>query len=297
VTRDHRRNIAGVLSTPTVRSREVRLADYPASAVFGPRRLRDFEFVWVLRGSARWTIADSGAEFLLRPGVLALASVGTTDSYRWDPDRPSTHAYVHFELTGHDHETGVLSWPEVRSMAELPVLDGCCRYLLQLAGDPSRAAVDRRNQVIEMMLDIFVNGPVPTAEPTAPDFMIMIADHVRSVWDADGIRAIGVEELAATLHVSAGHLHRLFRDHLGVGPGRALELVRLSRAAEALVRSTATIAEIANLTGFANPYHFSRRFRLTYGVAPGGYRSSDDRIDPLAPLQDSNLLPLSYRLG
>jgi transcriptional regulator GlxA family with amidase domain len=74
-------------------------------------------------------------------------------------------------------------------------------------------------------------------------------------------------------------------------------LVRLSRAAEALVRSTATIAEIAHLTGFANPYHFSRRFRLTYGVAPGGYRSSDDRPDPLAPLQDSGLLPLSYRLG
>jgi AraC-like DNA-binding protein len=286
-----------VLSTPTVHSREVRLADYPASAVFGPRRLRDFEFVWVLRGSARWTIADSGAEFLLRPGVLALSSIGTTDSYHWDPDRPSTHAYVHFESGCHDHLPGTLSWPVVRSMTELPVLDGCCRYLLQLAGDPSRAAVDRRNQVIAMMLDIFVHGPVPAAEPSAPEFLITVADHVRSVWDTDGIRAIGVEELAATLHVSPGHLHRLFRDHLGVGPGRALELVRLSRAAEALVRSTATIAEIAHLTGFANPYHFSRRFRLTYGVAPGGYRRSADRPDPLAPLQDSGLLPLSYRLG
>lgn len=277
----------------------MRLADYPTSAVFGPRRMRDFEFVWILRGSARWSITDDGSEHLLRPGTLSLARIGITDSYHWDPERPSTHAYVHFEL---DHDRlgplpDPVGWPTTRSMAELPVLDGCCRYLLQLAGDPTPAAVRRRDQLIAMMLDIFVNGPVPAVDPQVPDFMIGVADHVRAVWDTDGIRPIGVEELAAALHVSPGHLHRLFRDHLGVGPGRALELLRLARAAEALLRSTATIAEIAHLTGFANPYHFSRRFRQTYGTAPGGYRSSDRRADPLAPLQDSGLLSLSYRLG
>jgi AraC-like DNA-binding protein len=286
----------------------VRLADYPVSAVYGPRRLVDYEFVWILRGSAVWRITEDAAagmpaaaqEHVLRPGTLALARPGTTDSYRWDAERPSTHAYVHFQLaegpalTGCDDHQG---WPVIRSMALLPVLDGSCRYLLQLAGDPSADAAARRDELISLMVDIFVHGPLPAAEPELPHFMIAVADRVRADWDSRGIRPIGVESLASSVGLSAGHLHRLFRDHVGLGPGHALELVRLSRAAEALQRSNASIAEIAELTGFANPYHFSRRFRRAYGQPPGMYRQAEHHLDPLAPLQDRNLLALSYRLG
>jgi AraC-like DNA-binding protein len=236
----------------------------------------------------------------LRPGTLALARAGTVDSYQWDAGVPSTHAYVHFRLGERPAHPGCpdhQEWPAVRSMTLLPVLDGCCRYLLQLAGDPSSAAAVRRDELITLMVDIFLHGPLPAAEPELPHFMITVADRVRADWDTHGIRPIGVEALAAAVGLSAGHLHRLFRDHVGLGPGHALELVRLARAAEALQRSNASIAEIAELTGFANPYHFSRRFRRAYGQPPGTYRHADHHVDPLAPLQQCNLLALSYRLG
>ncbi len=296
---------------PAAEAGPVRLADYPASAVYGPRPMIDYEFVWLLRGSAVWTItenvgpqAGSTHQHLLRPGVLALARAGTTDCYRWDPTGPSTHAYVHFRLTDgpvpdhrHPDTDDGSACPAVQNLTRLPVLDGCCRYLLALAADPSPQAATRRAGLVALMLDVFLHGPVPATGPELPDIMVTVADRIRADWDVHGIRPIAVETLAAGVGVSAGHLHRLFRTHLGLGPGHALELIRLSRAAEALLRSNAGIAEIAELTGFANPYHFSRRFRRAYGSPPGSYRQDEHRLDPLAPLPQPQLLALSYRLG
>ncbi|QGN31871.1 helix-turn-helix domain-containing protein [Microlunatus sp. Gsoil 973] len=269
------------------------LADYPPAAIFGPRLMHDYEFVWLLRGSALWSIDDD--QHLLRPGTLALGRPGVVDCYRWDSEQPSTHAYVHFGLTGVDQLPD--RWPAVRSLVTLPVLDGMCRYLLQLAGDPSPESAARRDQLLGLMVEIFVAGPVPRGEAVLPQVMITIAGRVRSDWDRYGIRQLGVDVLAAAGGVSAGHLHRLFRDQFGVGPGRALELIRLARAATTLRRSSASIAEVSALTGFANPYHFSRRFSAVYGEPPGRYRQAEDPIDPLAPLQDTGLLQLSYLLG
>lgn len=290
----------------SVTSGSVRLADYPPGGMFGPRLLTDYEFVWVIRGSARLTITESGSDgaeqvqrdYLLHPGMLALSPRGATDSYYWDERQPSTHAYVHFRIVESSPEQ---SWPVVRSMSALPVLDGCCRYLLQLAGDPSSAAATRRDQVIAMMADIFINGPTlgAAADPSLPDFMIAVADFVRRTWDVDGMLPVEVEDLAAAASVSPRHLFRLFRSRLGIGPVRALELIRLSRAAETLRRSNATLSEVAGLTGFANQYHFSRRFSSVYGIPPGSYRAGDDhdRCDPLAPLHEHGLLALGYRVS
>jgi len=271
----------------------VLLADYPPGATFGPRRMRDYEFVWLLRGSAVWTVDDDRQ--LLRPGMLALAQPGVVDHYQWDQEHASTHAYVHFGLTGVDH---LPHCPTVRSFAALPVLDGICHYLLQLAGDRSAESAARRDQLLELMVDIFVSGPVPSSGHAGlPQIVITIADRVRMDWDRHGIRPLSVDTLAGFAGVSNGHVHRVFREHVGLAPGRSLELIRLARAATTLRRSSASIAEVSALTGFANPYHFSRRFSSAYAMPPGRYRQADEVVDPLTPLQDSGLLQLSYLLG
>src|SRR5690348_6548589 len=80
----------------------VKLADYQAGDTFGPRRLSDFEFVWLVAGSATWTHSPADGlppvESRLGVGDLALARIGAVDSYQWDPIQTSRHAYVHFSL-------------------------------------------------------------------------------------------------------------------------------------------------------------------------------------------------------
>jgi AraC family transcriptional regulator len=48
----------------------------------------------------------------------------------------------------------------------------------------------------------------------------------------------------------------------------AFELLRLARAATLLVRSNLSVAAVAHACGFANPYHFSRRFTAATASRP-----------------------------
>jgi len=83
---------------------------------------------------------------------------------------------------------------------------------------------------------------------------------------------------------------RLFRHHYGIGPVAAFELLRLARAATLLVRSSLSVAAVAHDCGFANPYHFSRRFHRVYGQPPGRYRHASPRLQPTEPLAQAGLL-------
>lgn len=98
--------------------------------------------------------------------------------------------------------------------------------------------------------------------------------------------------MADAARVSSGHLSREFRAEFSVSPASALELVRLGRAAIALQRSTLHLEDIAREAGFTNPYHFSKRFSVAYGLPPGRYRRAAMLDDPLAPLTTAGLLAL-----
>jgi AraC family transcriptional regulator len=227
---------------------------------------------------------------VLRPGTLALATTGIIDSYHWDDNQLSTHAYVHFRIREPGDLDGQPSWPAVRSLSRSPVLAGLCSYLLELGGQESAAARSRSDQMIGVLLDLFVCGPLETAQVRLHPHLVAAQQYARSAWLAAGPRLIGVEELAAAVSVSVGHLFRLFRREYGCGPARALELVRLARSAVALQRSNASIAEIARREGFANAYHFSRRFSFAYGRPPGAYRALGPGPEPLEPVRKSGLV-------
>lgn len=266
------------------------IADYDPGAVFGPRALADFEFVWMVHGSADWIV--DGRPIHLRPGTLSLASPSSTDAYRWDPERPVRHAYVHFVLLDQPATEVVRGWPRTRSVAETPVLGSLCDYLIALGSSGDMAAGRRTNAVLALLLDIFLAGPLPALTQALPPVVVAAAEHVRRDWSRSGMRIIEVGELAEAAHVSSGHLFRLFRELGPNGPTRALELVRLSRAAVALQRSNASLSEIAARCGFANAYHFSRRFSRSYGMPPGRFRAAERMLDPMLPVQEAGLLPL-----
>jgi AraC-like DNA-binding protein len=278
------------------------LADYPVGSVFGPRTLHNCEFIWVVSGSARWTWQRSGAvgEVVLRPGMLALATTRMRDRLQWDTERRSRHGYLHFDVTttGDADSDGDLPepdrWPTVRNLSTTPVLRELCSYLEELATMADPGADARNTEVLDLLLKIFVAGPF--RDPAALDeHLTAVVDHVRRGW-TDGPRIVSIEELCDATGLSAGHLHRIFRQRYGCGPIRSLELIRLARAAVALQRSNQTLADVASRCGFANAYHFSRRFTGTYGIRPGRYRRQEDARDPYDPLRTAGLLPFAQAL-
>jgi len=83
---------------------------------------------------------------------------------------------------------------------------------------------------------------------------------------------ISLAELAGVLEMSRSSFCRAFRISTGVSAHRWLLLRRCDRAEEYLRATALPLAEIAQLTGFADQAHFSRMFRRFEGVSPAAWR-------------------------
>lgn len=289
-------------SPPTVVSQGVLTAEYAPGAFYGPRTLHDFEFVWLLAGSATWRIFQPGHRpgastvHQLRPGMLALSQAGQRDHYAWDPAQLSRHSYVHF----HVHDYGGLppaqDWPTVRWLSDSAALEGLTNYLVELSSLAGRDAQQRCDQVLGLLVDVFVTGPFPVSEGDESQRTAAVVRYLEQVWSGGIMRNIPVTELAQATHVSSRQLFRLFEENYSSSPARTIELLRLARAAVLLQRSNLTIKQVAARTGFANPYHFSARFARTYDRPPGAFRAQPDAPDPLGPVRLPRLLRLAQHV-
>lgn len=276
-----------LIVTPASASSLTQIASYPPGARFGPRRLHDFEFVWVLSGGGVWRSDQFPGEPQDRAiGLrqLVLARKGATDSYAWSPDRSSSHAFIHFEAHDLSRFPAPEDWPSMRPMSPGSVLSGVCGYLIELAGDGSSESAARTDDMLRLLLDLFIRGPFPVDITLKWNPRIVpLLDRVRDEWRDRGMRIIENSVLASWAGVSAGYLARMFKENIGTTPAALLETARLARAATVLERSNSSMTEIAAWTGFADPYHFSHRFAKLYGVPPGRYRNAPEKVLPLGP--------------
>ncbi|OBJ54907.1 AraC family transcriptional regulator [Mycobacterium sp. 1423905.2] len=82
---------------------------------------------------------------------------------------------------------------------------------------------------------------------------------------------IGVNDVAAAVHLTPRAVQYLFRQQLDTTPTEYLRRVRLHRAHQALLgadRSTATVGDIAQRWGFTHTGRFAVLYRQTYGQSP-----------------------------
>ncbi len=81
-----------------------------------------------------------------------------------------------------------------------------------------------------------------------------------------------VDELAKTINVSKSHFHRLVLTYYQLSPIGMLTEMRMKRAKELLLHTDYPIKLISELTGYNNPYSFSKAFKRQTGISPGGIR-------------------------
>ncbi|SEU47211.1 helix-turn-helix transcriptional regulator [Nonomuraea wenchangensis] len=269
------------------------VADYPPGSAFGPREARSYQFVWLLRGSATWVWDD--VLLPLVPGKLLLIRPGMRDSFRWDPRTMTRHAYVHFTLDGH----GRPDWPLVRDLTgRHDPMGALCRYLLWLGSECPPGWRAQAGETLRLLVLTFLAGPSPVElTPAAlPEPVVEMMHAVREHW-ADGVaRPIPMRQLAAAAQVSASTLCRMFRRRFGIGPVAAIELLRLTRAEPLLWQSNLSMQAIAVQCGFADAYHFSRRFRAIYRMAPTTFRVTAPENAPPSPVESGGLAALQSLL-
>lgn len=261
---------------------------YPPGATFGPRRLGDHEFLWIMEGGAVAHYDDWAEQ--TPPGAILLGRPGMTDYYEWAARTRTVHAYIHFDFDPPGAPwPPPATWPLARMAPADDVLRPLFRYALAAVSmaEPMRSTL--LAPCIELMVRSFVAGNLGlAAEPRAelPQPVEKAFDLIRDAARRDPAPAITLADLARAAHVSAEHLCRLFRRSLDMGPLECLRLARLERAAALIGRSNLTFKEIAAATGFANPFHFSTAFKTAYGLPPREYRAAirENRPVRLSPL-------------
>lgn len=243
------------------------VATYPPGATFGPRAMRDFEFVWMIEGDAeyRWgeqtVAAPEGAMVLCRPGV--------TDFFQWDQRRRTRHGYFHFNVNAVPGDWPEKNaWPLVRATTEGDVLRALFRHLISRGGFGDASL---RMLAMKLMMTAFVLGQhdaVDVPRDALPAPVEAALAYMHATLDKNPSTPIDLNDLANAALVSREHLCRLFAASTGRSPVETVRLARLDRVAVLLSRSNYSVKEIADICGFANAFHLSRAIKNAFGRSP-----------------------------
>ena len=77
--------------------------------------------------------------------------------------------------------------------------------------------------------------------------------------------------MAERVSMSPSRFYELYRRIFGISPQKDLQNVRIEHAKRLLVQKNYTVSRVAEMTGYASPYHFIRQFKRICGVSPGKY--------------------------
>lgn len=75
-------------------------------------------------------------------------------------------------------------------------------------------------------------------------------------------------QAAEHCNIAPEYMCRLFRKFARQTPYQLLVRLKMGRAAELLLHSDLLIKDVADMVGFADPYHFSKVFKKVHGVSP-----------------------------
>ncbi len=90
-----------------------------------------------------------------------------------------------------------------------------------------------------------------------------------------GLRAsVTVKDLAQAAQMSASHFNRMFKRYTGYSPMDYLRALRVQKARELLADPGLSIKQVAGLSGFGDPFVFSKTFRRVDGLTPSAYREA-----------------------
>ncbi|MEO6702323.1 MAG: helix-turn-helix transcriptional regulator [Jatrophihabitantaceae bacterium] len=110
---------------------------------------------------------------------------------------------------------------------------------------------------------------------------------ITTMWDRYH-EPLTLAEMADTAIFSRFYFSRIFRSVTGTSPGRFLTAIRLYKAKNLLLQTSASVTEVSYLVGYNSPGTFSSRFTRSIGMSPGQFRELS-RVGIAAP----SALPMS----
>lgn len=86
------------------------------------------------------------------------------------------------------------------------------------------------------------------------------------------LRLRTLQQIAKECHVNNAYLCRLFRRYDNQTPYQYLLRLKMNHAAERLHQPETLVKQVAEESGFTDPFHFSRVFTSVFGLSPNRFR-------------------------
>jgi AraC-like DNA-binding protein len=244
---------------------------YSKGGSFGPRRQLDFQLVVIHEGFLSLTLDRDVIEVPEGHGILL--SPGHLEHFHFARHRETRHSWV---AVGVDLITANLRRQLQSNPGPLPFLGRMAR-LLDLARYDSVAPtesdllhVSACESLGVTILCEFASAARDRRKATRPSETVL--------WRMDRFLAesyaapLDLNDIAHAVGVSRQHLLKLCRMAKRPTPMEQLYVRRLDMASDLLLHTGFSIAEIADQTGFLNPFHLSRRFKERTGKSPSAWR-------------------------
>lgn len=114
---------------------------------------------------------------------------------------------------------------------------------------------------------------VARADETARPLPPLVAEAVAAI-RRNYMALYGVEELSEQLGVTKSHLVRVFKQEIGIPPGKYLTNVRIEAVKALLLSDEYNLEMIAGLTGFSGANYLCRVFKREVGLSPAAWRTA-----------------------
>ena len=238
-----------------------------------PRKKNFIQIFWTIRGRGRITRNHQFKPF--GPGEVAFYFPGDMHDLR--PYDPSPWEYRWWTMDGPLALSVVKSFGFLNNKiykAKLPPkewfvdLERCTRNVT-LVGELRASAI-----AFQLLTEIAIRAR-PHKRPDAiprfsDDFQKKAMDLMHAHWQNP---ALGVEQLADSLHMHRAVFFRRFHAAFGIAPSDYLMRWRIQNALSLLKETQLPIHEIAQTCGWTDPNYFSRCIRKATGHSPRHFRN------------------------
>lgn len=248
---------------------------------FGPYVRNHYLFHFIIEGQGSLdAVGEDGVRRLyqLSAGQGFLISPGQVTTYSADRLRPWTYVWV--ELDGLRaaeflEDAGLSIAQPIYTPSDPAQAETVQREMMCIADHPDASPIHLIGHLY-LFLDALILSSAArrgVRPGQLQDFYIQEAvTYMEKHYNNDRLT---VEEVADVCRLNRSYFSRLFREKMGCPPQEFLIRLRLSKAAEMMTASRASIGSIAAMCGYANQLHFSRAFRKHYGISPREWRKKE----------------------
>jgi AraC-like DNA-binding protein len=229
-----------------------------------------YSIEYVARG--RGAVKLKGRTFQLQPGRLFSYGADIPHHITGDAADPLVKYFVDFTGTKATQllRSCGLSSGHVSEVFPANVLQPLFDELIQAGSQARRDSAILCAKLLECLALRIIGAHAPLAATETLAFTTY--QQCRRHIEQHNLRLRTLEQIADECHVNNAYLCRLFRRYDTQTPYQYLLRLKVNHAAERLQQPGALVKQVAEASGFTDPFHFSRLFKAVFGLSPDSFR-------------------------